>query len=163
LAERVVAAVAPDEVEMFPAVADVYLANPNRVLSRDADRDESLGFGVGDVETLLTPVVVYVAAAVVERMSDAVGQGVVDSIKKLLTILLRKKPQQVDEAGYPDSGESVRSMQDQARAVWRVAFDKAREAGLDDTKARIIANATVVELLLGPERPPTGDGQADES
>jgi hypothetical protein len=147
-----VASVAPEEAEMFPALADVYVADPDRALSRDRARDESLGFGVGGVEALLIPVIVHVVGAVLERVGDAVGQSVADSVKQLLSRLFRGRPKQGDESG---SDTSVRSSQEQARAIWRVALEKAREAGVDDKTARIIANATVVELLLGPDRPPS--------
>jgi hypothetical protein len=153
LAEQIVAEVAPDEVEMFPALADVYLADPKRVLSRSCDREESLGFGVGEVELLLTPAAVYVAAAVMDHLSDAIGRGVVYSGKQVIARLTRGWRNE-----KPVARQAVPLTSDQLRDVRRVALEKGREAGLDDKTARAFADTVVAGLALGPDQQPPADG-----
>jgi hypothetical protein len=153
LAERIVAAVAPDEVGMFPALADVYVADPKRVLSRSGDREESLGFGVGEVELLLTPAAVYVAAAVMDHLAETIGRGVADGGKQAIRRLIRRWRNEQPVADRP--AELTR---DQVRDVRRVVLEKARVAGLDDTTARMVADTVVAGLVLGPDRQPLADG-----
>jgi hypothetical protein len=152
LAEQIVAAVAPDEVEMFPALAEVYLADPKRVLSRSSDKEESLGFGVGEVELLLTPAAVFVAAAVVDHLADAVGRGVIDSGKQAIARLIRSLRNEKPVADPP-----APLTPDQVRGVWRVVLEKGREAGLDDKTARMMADMVVAGLALGPDHQRSAD------
>jgi hypothetical protein len=157
LAEQIVAEVAPDEVEMFPALADVYLADPKRVLSRSGDREESLGFGVGEVELLLTPAAVYVAGAVVNHLADSIGRGVVGGGRQAIARLIRRWRNEKPVADPP--AELTR---DQARELWRVVHEKGREAGLDEKTASLLADTVVAGLALGQDwQQPADDDQRD--
>jgi hypothetical protein len=74
-----------------------------------------LGFGIGEVELLLTPAAVYVAAAVVDHLADDIGRGVVDGGKRAIGRLIRGWRKEKPAADPP-----AKLASDQLREVRRV-------------------------------------------
>jgi hypothetical protein len=147
LAERIVIAVAPDEIEMFPALAEVYEAKPEAFLSRHGGRDEPLGFGLGDVGALVTPAAFFVAGLVANYVTERFVDGVVQHGKPLLARLFRrwwKKERR--------PATTVTLTAEQADEVRQVTLEKAREAGLPDATASVVADAVIGALYLGSTR-----------
>lgn len=56
LAYTVLAQLAPDELTFFQATSAAYFQNPRAVLTSGEGNDEKLGFGLGEVTPLLTPI-----------------------------------------------------------------------------------------------------------
>jgi hypothetical protein len=144
LAERIVVAVAPDEIEMFPALADVHEADPEALLLRRDDRDEPLGFGIGDVSALLTPAAFFVAGMVADYVFERFLDRLVERSKPLLVRLFRRWRKKEREP----AGVTVTLTAEQAAEVRRLTVEKAREAGLPDATASVVADAVVGALLV---------------
>jgi len=144
IAERIVAAVASDEIEMFPALADVYEANPEVLVLRRGGRDESLGFGIGEAGELLTPVAFFVAGSVVEHLTNKFVDGVIEHGRSRLARLFRRGRKQ--GPGRAGTTVAFELTADQADEIQRVALEKAREAGLSEILAGVVAD-TVISAL----------------
>jgi hypothetical protein len=154
LARAVVGRIAPEELGLFEETEADYFRDPRLVL-RAGRRDEAVGFGL-DL-ALLTPYVLMVGAVVVHFLagvvSDAVGDEVRDEIKPVIAgrvrrLLRRDDPAAADrpEAGGHDRAQGVTA--EQAREVRQVALRQARQSGLDDEKAALLADAFVGALLV---------------
>ena len=154
LARAVVGRVAPEELGLFEETEADYFRDPGLVL-RPGRRDEAVGFGL-DL-ALLTPYVLVVGAAVVHFLagvvSDAVRDEAQDELKPVIAGRLRRLLRRDDPAaaGRPGSGGRDRALgvtAEQAREVRQVALRQARQSGLDDEKAALLADAFVGALLV---------------
>lgn len=131
---------APDELAIFDDLAVEYFADPQAAL-RPPNRDETLGFGL-DL-TLLTPYVLAVIAYVLPLLNDMLSEAAKEQgsalIGSWLGHLIRREPRPAAV------GLSV----EQARQVQAVAFEQARRAGLDDGRARLVADSIVGAVTVG--------------
>jgi hypothetical protein len=60
VARDLVGQLAPEEMPLFRATSEAYLKDPQKVLKEHTGEDEMLGFGTGEVVSLLTPVALAV-------------------------------------------------------------------------------------------------------
>jgi hypothetical protein len=131
---------APDELAIFDDLAAEYFADPQAAL-HPPDRDETLGFGL-DL-TLLTPYVLAVVGYVLPLLNDMVSEAAKEQgtalIGSWLGRVIRREPR----------AAAVRLSVEQARQVQAVAFDQARRAGLDDGRARLVADSIVGAVTVG--------------
>jgi hypothetical protein len=77
VARDIVAQTAPQELPFFRATSVAYFKNPEKALKQQTGKDEMLGFGGGEVVTLLTPIVLTMMTevftfALANRLADAV-------------------------------------------------------------------------------------------
>jgi hypothetical protein len=142
LARRVVAATAPAELPTFDVVAAPYLEDPARAERRLRGDDTALGFGLGDLVEIATPVVALVSGSVVSALSDGLSDAVRDGAGKLFRKVTRRKPPEVEASAL--SGADLAE-------VRQVALGRAKELGLPADKAEALADSIVVALLLGDE------------
>jgi hypothetical protein len=147
VSRELVASLAPEEMPLFRPVSTAFFADPRRLSSES--RDDMLGFGPGEAVTLITPVVISVVVEVIglvrsELARDAsrqVAQGVEDVVRRLF-----RKPGE-GHAPQPAAPELTR---EQLARVRSVAFEKARQGGLGERRAQLLADATVGSLVLSP-------------
>jgi hypothetical protein len=154
LARAVVRSVAPEELELYAETEADYFRDPGLVLG-GRSRDEAVGFGL-DL-ALLTPYVLAVGTAVVHFLatvvSDAVRDEARDELKPVIAGRIRRLLRRDDpaEAGRrePDAQDRApRVTVAQAREVRQVALRQAKQSGLDDEKAGLLADAFVGALLV---------------
>ena len=149
LARDVVLRIAPEELGLFEETAADYFRDPGRVL-RAGRRDEAVGFGLD--MALLTPYVLVAGTAVVHFLASVGSDAARDELKPVVAegvrrLLRRDDPDEADrsETGRP---ERVVVTVEQAREVRRVALRQAKQSGLDDGKAALLADAFVGALLV---------------
>jgi hypothetical protein len=154
LARVVVGRVAPEELGLFEETEADYFRDPRLTLKAGA-RDEAVGFGLD--MALLTPYVLVAGVAVVRFLaavvSDAVRDEVRDELKPVIAGRIRRLLRRDDlvAADRRQSGERDRApgvTVEQAREVRRVAVQQAKQCGLDDEKATLLADAFVGALLV---------------
>jgi hypothetical protein len=127
--------------------SEAYFQNPDKALHAQADQDEQLGFGPGEILPFLTPVALYVTSEVVQFLVTEVqktareegGELIRDRVRRLFAKL---RPAASDE---PDP---ARLTQEQLAAVRRLAFEKARSAHLSEDQAGLLADALVGSLAV---------------
>jgi hypothetical protein len=157
----VVAEVAPEEL---PLVTGLDMLDDDAVvrrLGRQGGRREPLGFGLGEVATLVTPVVWLMIDEAARRVGGAAIEGAAKGSKAVLRRLLRR----------PAAPVTVPALTRQQLAeVHRRVLETAAQRGLGDRRATLIADAVVTRLALtapGNDRPepnrPDGDRTAPPS
>lgn len=151
LARRVIARTVPEELVLFDAAGGLYAGSERRRARNRSRGDKLLGFGFSDAATLLSPAVMLVARAVVERLAgdagDAVASGSGRMLKKAGRRLSRRfrgaaRRRADGDPGNPELAVSADQM-DPLRAL---AVDGFRKQGLPDDQARLLADSLMAEL-----------------
>lgn len=139
LAQAVLEETAPEELVVFPETAEEYFRDPDAVLDPKR-RDEAVGFGL-DV-ALLTPYVLAVVTPVVRFLADAVVETVQEEAKGSIATAIRRLLRRTDEPGTPALSR------EQLRSVRELAYSRARAVGVDDAQATLIADSVVGGLAV---------------
>jgi hypothetical protein len=140
LARQGLAAVSPEEIPLLDALGPELLASadePNR-------GDGALGFG--GIEIVLASVVVAVAKAVVEVITDVAKKYAAEEGTGLIHRLVEFFRSRHDDA--KDTPKPVLDPDELARAR-EVAHQRAVDLGVDEPKASVLADAIVGALALG--------------
>jgi len=139
---------APEELVLFPEVAEEYFRDPDGVLNAQG-RDEAVGFGL-DVAMLtpyalavVVPVIRFLASVVEETAKEEVRISLAERIRKLF----RRDADEPPEAD--DAAPALALSREQVRAVRQTAFDQARGLGVDDARAGLLADSLVGRLVVG--------------
>lgn len=148
----VVAEVAPEEQPLVAGLLRFDDATVVRRLSGRGRRHEPLGFGLGEVAALVTPVVWLAVNQTAQRVVGAALDGAAGRARGALRRLSRRPPETVTVP--PLSRE-------QLAMVRQLVLEVAAELHLDEERARAVADAVVARLALaGPESGGRG-GPAD--
>ncbi|MFJ4823062.1 hypothetical protein ACIP5L_07240 [Streptomyces bacillaris] len=166
LVRDVVTDVAPEEL---PLVAGLFLLDDSRAVRRLSARDrrrESLGFGLGEVAALITPVVwLAVDQAAQQIMGTWVDHGIARMGTAVRRLFRRSGPEPVTVPPLTRR---------QLRFVHESVLTMAAQRGLEPGRAAVIADAVVARLAVAEaeadERPrlpgsdgPEGSGRPDAS
>lgn len=139
----VVAEVAPEEQPLVAGLLRFDDATVVRRLSGRGRRHEPLGFGLGEVAALVTPVVWLAVNQTAQRVVGAALDGAAGRARGALRRLSRRPPESVTVP--PLSRE-------QLAMVRQLVLEVAAELHLDEERARAVADAVVARLALaGPE------------
>jgi hypothetical protein len=156
LARRVVRMIAPEELTSFDIVATPYLESPEQAERRLRQaHDDPLGFGLGDIVAMATPVIALVSGSVITAVSDSVGKAVRDgtaSAARKAWRKLRGKPAE------PLELPSTPLTKAQLAEVREIALARALSLGMKQQKAEALADAVVAALVL---RDNDGDNNRD--
>lgn len=143
LAELALADAAPEELALFPETADDYFRDPDAAL-HPRGREEAVGFGLEIA--MVAPYILAIAQSVVRFLASAVEEGVQEEVKtsvaERLRGLLRRGKGSSGEGGMPPLTLEQRQ---QVRAS---AYERARQLGLDDGRAAVLADSVVGGLVL---------------
>ncbi len=137
LARLVLEQAAPEELVLFEETSAEYFADPERTLD-PGRRDEALGFGLE--LAMLTPYVLAVATSCLGFLARTIAETATSETTKpvigdLLDRLVRRKK--------PLAGTTPMLTTDQAAGVREVAFGRAKDLGLSEERARLLADAVV--------------------
>lgn len=150
----VVAATAPAEL---PVVEGLLLSDDATVvrrLRRRKSRQDPLGFGLGEVAVLVTPVVWLVLDQTARQFTDIATQSMLARLRALCARVLRRRSQPVVVPALSP---------EQLDEVHRRVKESAGRHGLDARRAASVADSVVARLVLARrEDPPADDiGTAD--
>jgi hypothetical protein len=141
-----VAAVAPEEMALFRPISTAYFDAPDKLSRKPGD--DMLGFGAGEVVTVLTPVVLSVVADLLVYLRREVAQtaakdatGAVDEGVRALFHRFRGGEHQATAAVPGLTHE-------QLVEIRRLAFEKARAMRLSEARAGLLADAMVGSLAV---------------
>jgi hypothetical protein len=109
-----------------------------------------LGFGTGEVVTLLTPITLAVTTEVISFLSEEIKKTIKDESANIVSVsvkaLFKKfRPEEKPEKQLPPplTGE-------QLARVREIALKKARQLKLSERNARLLADSLVGSLALNP-------------
>lgn len=156
LARRVVRKIAPEELSSFDLVAAPYLENPEQAERRlRSAHDDPLGFGLGDIVAMATPVIALVSGSVITAVSDSVGKAVRDGTTNAVRKAWRKLRGKPAE---PLELPSTPLTTTQLAEVRQIALERALSLGMKQQKAEALADALVAALVLRENTLDTGRG-----
>ncbi|MFC4011305.1 hypothetical protein ACFOY2_29040 [Nonomuraea purpurea] len=135
----VVAEVAPEELMLVDGLAGLDDDAVRRRLGRRGGRREPLGFGLGEIAVLVTPVVWLVVDEAARRIGSEAGEVTVKGTKAALRKLLRRPTADVV---VPDL------TREQLAEVHQQVVETAVKHGLEESRAQLIADAVAGRLAL---------------
>jgi hypothetical protein len=138
--------IAPEELPSFDVVAAPYLENPRQAERRLRQaHDDPLGFGLGDIVAMATPVIALVSGSVITAVSDSVGRAVRDGTTNAVRKAWRKvRGKPVPPLELP----STQLTAAQLAEVRQIALERALSLGMKRQKAEALADAVVAALVL---------------
>ncbi|MFI7126822.1 hypothetical protein ACIBQ1_14095 [Nonomuraea sp. NPDC050153] len=143
----VVEDVAPHELPLLAGLQRLDDAEISVRLTRSAKRDDPLGFGMGEIVVLVTPIVWAVLQRAADRVTDSALDGLQSRAAKLVRRLLRR----------PEPAALLPGFNPEAlREIWENIVEKATESGMERPQAEQLANSVVSRLVMGG----LGDGEA---
>ena len=148
--------IAPEELVLYDETAEQYFRDP-KLTGKPKPKEEAVGFGLE--LAMYTPCVLAVAAAAVrflastvaeaarEELSDELRPIVADSVKRLFR---RHPPTPAADhsSTEKDQNQSPGLSLEAGRELRRIALERARQSGLDDEKASLLADALVGALFV---------------
>ncbi|MER5862866.1 hypothetical protein [Kitasatospora sp. NPDC002040] len=152
----VVAEVAPAELPLLVGLAALDDATVVRRLNDRVRRSEPLGFGLGEIVALVTPVVWLAADQVAQRAAGAAVDRVAGAAGSGLRRLFRRSPEPVTVTVPPLSPKQIVE-------VRQLVLDLAADRGLDEQLAVTVAESLAARLALAALRgtTPGPDDAAD--
>ena len=141
VARGLVATAAPQELPLFRATSQAYLADPRSVLEHERP-DDMLGFGPAAAAAFVTPVALEVAKTVVGFLFTQVSQAFQGEASEAIAARVRDlfRPHDGSDRGAADPPALTR---DQLARVREMALQKARELSLPDGEAMLLADSVV--------------------
>ncbi|MFB8115472.1 hypothetical protein ACFC51_06195 [Streptomyces sp. NPDC055962] len=156
LVRSVVRAVAPDELPLVEGLCRFDDATVTRRLSRKDARREPLGFGIGEVAALVTPIVWLVL--------DGMAQQIATSATNTLTERVTGRMRRLTRRSAPPAVVTELTREQMARVRAQV-LAAARQRGFPAERGEELADAVVARLVLSDESdtpaPPTPDPPAE--
>ena len=147
VARDLVAQVAPEELPIFRENSAVYFADPDRALAPQAAADDMLGFGAGDVVTLVTPVALLLVTEVLKAVGSELGKSAgkqgADALSSLAGRVFRKFRGGADANAAPPLLRP-----EQLPEFRRRALERARILGLPEYEAGLLVDALMGSLVV---------------
>ncbi|WP_208605837.1 hypothetical protein [Streptomyces albus] len=149
LVREVITELAPEELPLLEGVLELDDAAAVRRLSGHGQRREPLGFGVGEIAVLVTPVVWLALDQAARRIGDIALERASRASAGALRRLFRRSPPPVVVPPLT---------REQLAEVKRLVLETAEQRGLAAPQASEIANTVVAGLVLA-EPPPPDEGE----
>jgi hypothetical protein len=140
IARDLIAQTAPQELPLFRATSTAYFKHPNQMLRGiSGQKEEMLGFGVeiAGAVTFVSPIALAVVDEVIKFIAGEIKDS--DFIKN---VFRKFRPSQAEVSSLP-----LPLTSEQRRQVRKVAFEKARQLGLSELQANLLADSMIGELV----------------
>lgn len=150
VARDIVAQTAPQELTLFRVTSEVYFKKPDKALKNQVGKDKILGFGTGEMVSLLTPVVLTVVTEVVTFLTVEVKKAVADESESLISDHVKKlfrkfRPEREKKQHGPPP-----LTREQIARVRKLAYDKFLQLKVSETQANRLADAITASLITDP-------------
>jgi len=139
LARELIRNVAPQELPLFEAVSQAYWAKgANEVAKAQRSSEDTLGFGLGEIGGFLTPAALFVATSVVDFLKDSLSESLKDATDAAINGLIAKI--------FEKKAVLTR---DQLSTIRELTLVKAKQLGLSNSQATLLADALIGSLAVG--------------
>lgn len=146
LSREVLAVAAPEELVLLEETSREYFADPAAALQPDR-RDEPIGFGV-ELE-LLTPYVLAVVTPVINFLLAIAVDAVRTEARPAIVAWVRRVLRRPALPGAPSTGAATAALTpEQARTVRRIAYERARDLGVEEGTANVLADAVAGGVVV---------------
>ncbi|WP_063759293.1 hypothetical protein [Streptomyces scopuliridis] len=145
----VVAEVAPEESSVIAGLAQFDDAAVVRLLKQKGNgRREPLGFGLGEIAVMATPVVWLVVDQAARQIGSVAADGATVGARSLVRRILRRRSAEVTVPSLAP---------EQLAEVHRQVLEAATRRGLERERAEVLADAVVARLTLSAMQAQTGE------
>ena len=150
LARAVTADCAPEELPLFSSVFESYRTSPDALRPDGSGKDDTLGFGVQEIATFITPIVVALSDSALRFLVDLAKDSLREELKLAIQRLLRPEqpPEQALAARAP-VGLPLTS--EEALRLRQVVAERARDLRVPEEKARLLADSILAHIAFGAE------------
>ena len=145
LARDIVEQIAPEELPLFPTISADYAKKPDRILKQQTAQDNPLGFGMGGMESLLTPIII----ATITQFFAQIGANTAEKSTHTLFHRLREKKsqhsasnQQSDQSAWPQLNAT------DLKHIHDIAYQTALEHKQAPSKAKQFADTFVANMAM---------------
>lgn len=143
----IVAQIAPQELPLFRATSTAYFKDSNKLLKHQTGKDEMLGFGIEETVSLQTPTILFVMAAVVTFVTEALKESLVECSADLNSHRTQKMFKKFRSFPQNDASNPSPLTFQQITQVRKLAYERSLQLKLSDTQANILADAVVATLV----------------
>jgi hypothetical protein len=150
LAHDIVAQTAPQELPLFRATSAVYFKRPDKALKNQAGKDEILGFGTGEMVSLLTPIVLTVVTEVVTFLTVEVKKAVAAESASLISDQVKNLFKKFHPEGEKGQHDPTPLTREQIARVRKLAYERFLQLKLSDMQANRLADALTASLITDP-------------
>jgi hypothetical protein len=143
MAFDIVQEMAPDEQQLFRVYSKSYLRKQNILFKDNSQKDELLGFGVGESITILTPFILTVISEVVKFIAEDVRTSLRDKKSADINATVKgtfKKHQH-------DKVKPNPLTPDQILAIRKMIIAKGGQMKIPEDRVRILADLVVGGLV----------------
>lgn len=151
----VIREVAPEELPVIDGLSAVDDDTAVQLLNKKAQRDEPLGFGVGEVVVMVTPMVWVAVNEAARKLAAAAGDGAASGVRAVVKKIFRQRKTE-HRTITPLTADQLAWVQQQ---VITAALDR----GFGQKKASAIADAVISRLALIPSQQQGSDGCSPDS
>jgi hypothetical protein len=137
VSKGIVAEVDPEELALFDELMESYFANPQ---PSSTERDDPLGFGLGQLVSLVTPAAGAAVSAVLTYILNEVIKTAQEEGAKAVTKRIR------DWLNAKPVAKALTGAQ--LQRIQEITIQQAELFGMNPTKARLMARALVGSLAL---------------
>ncbi|MFH0179102.1 hypothetical protein ACIA6D_10700 [Streptomyces cacaoi] len=151
IGRMVIERVAPQELVIFHPESRAYFKDPQAALEAARKRasakpkDREAGYGAAELMDVLTPFALAVAGAVVEPLVVRIAQSATLRTREAAQTAVRRLFRREQPAGTEEQDgivPIVLSAEERSR-LWQQAYQEGLGQGLDDTKARRLADGLI--------------------
>lgn len=149
LARELVAEIAPQELPLFRATSEAFLARLEKPTPDKSRTDAMLGFGVGPELAFVTPAVLVVAHEVIAFLASEVKKSLEKEASDVVSGLVKKmfkRAHSVDTKRDIDVPPLLTSKQ--ATQIRELVFEKACQLNISEAQGRLLADAVVGTLVV---------------
>jgi hypothetical protein len=132
--------VAPEELPVIDGLAAVDDTTAVQLLSKKAQRDEPLGFGVGELVVMVTPMVWVVVDEAARKLALAASDGVASGLRAVVKKIFRPRKTQLRTIAPLTP--------DQLAWVHKQVITAVLDRGFGQKRASVIADTVVSRLAL---------------
>jgi hypothetical protein len=137
VAKSLVRSLAPAELPLYDAMSQAFFEAPDRAEPKRDDKEETLGFGLGET-VLLTPVVLAAASHVATLVLDELGKSMGTLTAKYIAEQVRKLVSREPAALHFSDAQLAR--------IRRGVLETTRHFRMPGEKAALLADALVGHL-----------------
>ena len=150
VARDIVAQTAPQELPLFRATSAAYFKKPDQALKNQTGKDEMLGFGTGELVSLLTPTVLIVVTEVVTFLTVEVKKAVATESASLISDQVKKLFKKFHPEAEKEQSDPAPLTREQIARVHKLAYERFLQLKLSETQANRLADAITASLITDP-------------
>ena len=150
LSRAVVCDCAPDELPLLSSVLRSYRNNPESLRADKGAHDDMLGFGVQEIASFLTPVIVALGDSAITFLLDIARDTAREELKAAIRTFL-ESPKRSDDSAAGNSTVGLPLSKEEAQRLRTLIANRANDLHIPDEKAQLLVDSFLAYIAFGTE------------